>query len=245
MKVYVFVEGPSDRLALNTLWANWRKALGNAGWGIEIIPLDDKAKFFRKIGPRAAEKLAHDAKDLAVGLPDLYPNDGYENTPYRHTNLQDLKAVQARLVGQALVQKFGFSREQCDGALMRFFPSAFKHDMEVLLLAAKEELRLVLGTPDNIGNWRHPVEDQNQVKPPKYVVEELFRTKRGRNYRDTVHAGAVLEKVTDINGLLFTSSGQSQCPVFKATMDWIASNTGVAGYDGGIRSNHQFSAESQ
>jgi hypothetical protein len=230
MKVYVFVEGDSDRIALNTLWANWRNVLGAAGWGIHMIPLDDKSRFLRKIGHRAAEKLVNDPRDLAVGLPDLYPNHGYENTPYKHANLQDLKRVQTHLVAGALAQKFGLSQGQCDVALKRFFASAFKHDMEVLLLAAKEELRSVLGTPASIRNWRHPVEDQNQVEPPKYIVAELFRTKLRRHYRDTVHARAVLEKVTDIKGLLYTSSRQSQCPVFKEMMDWIGSKTGIAGY---------------
>jgi hypothetical protein len=93
-----------------------------------------------------------------------------------------------------------------------------------------DELRQTLGTNEKLGNWRHPGEDQNQKNPPKYLVEELFRTKKGRCYRDTVHAKVVLEKVTDIKKILFSSSGQLECPVFKQTMDWIAEKTGVPGY---------------
>jgi hypothetical protein len=93
-----------------------------------------------------------------------------------------------------------------------------------------DELRQTLGTEETLGKWRHPVEDQNQQKPPKYVVEDLFRTKKGRCYRDTVHAKAVLEKVADIKKILFSSSGQLECPVFKETMDWIGERTGVAAY---------------
>ena len=82
----------------------------------------------------------------------------------------------------------------------------------------------------SLAQWRHPVEEQNQVKPPKYVIQELFRVKKGRQYRDTVHAKAVLEKVGDIKKLLYAGSGQLECPVFKGTMDWIAAKTGVPGY---------------
>ena len=80
MKVWIFVEGESDRIALNALWAKWRESLRKAGWGIQIIPLENKSKFFRKIGHRAAEKLTNNEDDLVVGLPDLYPNREYMNS---------------------------------------------------------------------------------------------------------------------------------------------------------------------
>ena len=63
MKVWVFVEGISDRLALDAGWAGWKTLLRSSGWGIQIIPLDDKSRFFRKIGPRVAEKLVADVND--------------------------------------------------------------------------------------------------------------------------------------------------------------------------------------
>jgi hypothetical protein len=230
MKVWIFVEGESDRIALNTLWANWRASLRKVGWGIHIIPLDDKSRFFRKIGHRAAEKLANSERDLVVGLPDLYPNHEYVNSEYKHADLGELKTVQSTLVKRALADVFGLSSTQSHAALERFLPTAFKHDAEMLLLAARDELRAVLGAPDALGNWRHPVEDQNQVKPPKYIVEELFHAKKGRKYRDTVHAKAVLEKVPDIKTILYHNSNQLNCPVFKELMDWIGARTGVPAY---------------
>jgi hypothetical protein len=230
MKVWVFVEGESDRIALNALWASWRTGLGKKGWGIQIHPLDDKSRYFRKIGHRAAEKMVNSDSDLVIGLPDLYPNAEYSHTEFKHADLPELKAVQTRLVQNALLTVFLLSPTNAQARLARFFPSALKHDLEALLLAAVDELRQTLGTEETLGKWRHPVEDQNQQKPPKYVVEELFRTKKGRCYRDTVHARAVLEKVTDIKKLLFNSSGQLECPVFKETMDWIANRTGVPAY---------------
>jgi len=230
MKIWVFVEGESDRIALNTLWSSWRTELGKKGWGIQIHPLDDKSRYFRRIGHRAAEKMVNSDSDLVIGLPDLYPNMEYSCTEFKHADLSELKTVQTRLVRDALQTVFSLSPTKAQTTLTRFFPSALKHDLEALLLAAVDELRQTLGTEEKLGNWRHPVEDQNQQKPPKYVVEELFRTKKGRCYRDTVHAKVVLGKVTDIKKILFSGSGQLECPVFKETMDWIAEKTDVPAY---------------
>jgi len=230
MKVWIYVEGEADRIALDTLWANWRKSLGGAGWGIQTIPLDNKAKFFRKIGGRVAEKLKNNDDDLVVGLPDLYPNREYVGTGFEHRNIEELKTVQTKLVKEELTRVFGLSPTQIQKVLERFHPSAFKHDMEMLILAAREELCAVLGTRDALGNWRHPVEEQDQTKPPKYIVNELFRTKKGMRYRDTVDARAVLARVTDIRNILYQNREQPQCPLFKHLMDWIADKTGVPAY---------------
>jgi hypothetical protein len=230
MKVWVFVEGESDRIALNTLWASWQAELGKKHWVMQIHPLDDKSRYFRKIGHHAAEKIVNNDHDLVVGLPDLYPNAEYSHTEYKHADLPELKAVRTRLVRDALQTVFLLSPAKAQATLARFFPSALKHDLEALLLAAVDELRQTLGTEETLGKWRHPVEDQNQQKPPKYVVKELFLTKKDCCYRDTRHAKVVLEKVTDIKKLLFSSSGQLECPVFKETMDWIAARTGVPAY---------------
>ncbi|MDO8720980.1 MAG: DUF4276 family protein [Syntrophales bacterium] len=230
MKVWIFVEGESDRIALNTLWEKWRESLRKFGWGIQIIPLDGKSRYFRKIGPHAAEKLMHNENDLVVGLPDLYPNSEYKNSSYKHNNLYELKMLQKQLVKDNLAKVFGASPVDIQAALARFYPTAFKHDLEMLLLAAREELRKVLETNDALGNWRHPVEDQNQIKPPKYVIDELFQAKKGRKYRDTVHAKAVLEKVGDIKTVLYHNGNQLQCPVFKDLLDWIGAKTGVSAY---------------
>lgn len=230
MKLWIFVEGESDRIALNTLWATWRVSLQSVGWGIQIIVLDDKSRFFRKIGHRAAEKLANNEDDLVVGLPDLYPNREYMNSRYKHGDIDELKKVQTALVKKELTEVFGFLPTQIQALLGRFHPTAFKYDMEMLLLAARDGLRDVLDTPDALGNWRHPVEEQNQTKPPKYVVEDLFQAKKGRRYRDTIHAKAVLEKVADIRTMLYHSGNQLECPLFKELLDWIGAKTHVPGY---------------
>ena len=100
----------------------------------------------------------------------------------------------------------------------------------MLLLAARDRLCAHLGTPDRLGHWCQPVEDQNHARPPKRVVEELYRQKKGRAYRDTTDAAAVLASVSDLRQLLYLESRQLQCPVFKEMLDWLAEKTGVSAY---------------
>ena len=230
MKVWVFVEGESDRIALEFLLKAWKERLREKRHGIAIIPLDDKSRFFRKIGHRAAEKLVARAQDVAVGLPDLYPSAPYDNTNFKHSNILELKQVQVREVKRALKEVYRQQDVNIQQLLQRFLPSALKHDLEMLLLAAKQELAGYLRVPGNLGSWREPVEDQNQQHPPKRIIEELFRTKKGCAYRDTLHAPAVLGRVADIRDLLFNQQKQVQCPVFKEMVDWIGVRTGVPAY---------------
>lgn len=228
MKVWVYVEGPSDCNALNALWVRWRENLKNAGWGIQIKPIgnsgkSNKSKFFDKIGWRAIEKLEADSRNLVVGLPDFYPNQPYANGPNKHDTWQELCDVQSRIVRRVLKQE-GFD----ESFMERFYPSALKHDLEMLLLAAREQLRSHLETRDQLVNrWRYPVEEQNQNQPPKRVVEELYLKYKKRAYRDTTDAPAVLRSVNDLGQILYFNNGQLNCPVFKDMLDWVSGKTGV------------------
>ena len=218
MKVWIFVEGSSDARALSAFWSGWKQELGKEGWGIQLIPLDTKSKYFRKIGPRAVEKLVHDTSDLVVGLPDLYPNRNYANTPYKHDNLEELRDVQTRLVKQDLQKEV--KRADFNSHMARFFASALKHDLEVLLLAATSQLQSRLRVQNRPGGWRQPPEDQNQDRPPKKIVQELFRRHRKQPYREIVDSHAILRNA-DLREVT------EQCPVFRAMIDWIGEKTGV------------------
>jgi len=232
LKAWVYVEGRSDELALQALWSGWRGRLQAAGHSIKVIPLDDKQRFFHRLGSRAADKFVANAQDLVVGLPDLYPNKPFESGPCRHADLAELQAVQRRLVEEGLRKRSDVAPDSVSTLLGRFHPAALKHDLEMLLLAAKDELRRVLDTQDKLGHWRLPVEEQNQDKPPKFVVEELFRTKsrERRAYRETRDAPKVLGAVSDVQSLLHTESGQLNCPVFKAMLDWLGQRFGIPAY---------------
>ena len=90
MKVWIYVEGPSDVRALSALWSGWKEKLGEKGWGIKLIDLKNKSQYFIKIGHLATEKLLNDTSDLVVGLPDLYPSQNYATTEHKHNNLQEV-----------------------------------------------------------------------------------------------------------------------------------------------------------
>ena len=228
MKVWVYVEGRSDKVALSALWRGWKQDLGRKGWGIEVVPLENKSKYFKKIGPRSTEKLMNDRHDLVVGLPDLYPNRHFEKTDYRHDNLKELVELQKRLVRQG-VQK----REPAgiDQYMNRFYASALKHDLEMLLLAAPDHLRPLLKMKNRPHGWRLPPEDQNQERPPKKIIEELFRVNLKRSYLETKDSHAILRNV-DLSEILFDKNGQhEQCPTFRAMLDWVGKKTGVRAYN--------------
>ena len=222
MKVWVFVEGSSDVKALSALWSGWNQKLSEKGWGIKPIPLENKSNYFRKIGSRATEKLANDTRDLVVGLPDLYPNRDYADTEYKHNNLQELQGVQRRLVKQHLQQQMG-RRADVDSHIAHFYASALKHDLEVLLLAATSQLQSRLKMSNMPRSWRQPPENQNQDRPPKRIVEELFRINLKRSYRENTDSDAILRKA-DLREVA------EQCPTFCAMIDWIGEKTGVPGY---------------
>lgn len=227
MKAWVFVEGISDKLGLEALWADWLTRLRAKRYGVQVIPLDNKASLLRKFGARAAEKLVANAEDVVVGLPDLYPTVPFKGTDYEHFDAQSLKMLQVRLVRRALEETFGKRGAALETCLSRLFASMFKHDFEMLLLAATDALRKTLGTSETLTErWRRPVEDQNLERPPKRIVEELFRTKKNKSYRDTKDARSVLLNVTDLARVLRTPSGQCTCPEFVKVLRWLSEKLG-------------------
>jgi len=135
VKVWIYVEGESDKLGLDALWRDWKIRLRNAGWGIQFIPLGGKPKYLKYIGRLAAEKLTKNETDIVIGLPDLYPNAEYVGTKFQHRQFEDLQRLQHELVGHAL------SSTGLDARMDRFFASALKHDLEMLLLAAEQPLK--------------------------------------------------------------------------------------------------------
>ncbi len=108
--------------------------------------------------------------------------------------------------------------------MARFYASALKHDLEVLLLAATSQLQFRLKTQDKLSGWRLPPEDQNQSKPPKRIVEELFsKYRKGKSYNDVEDGPAILRDA-DLREVA------EQCPAFRALINWIGKKTGVPGY---------------
>ena len=101
-----------------------------------------------------------------------------------------------------------------------FNASALKHDLEVLLLAATSQLQSRLKMSNRPSGWRRPPEDQNQDRPPKRIVEDLFRRELKRSYRENTDSDAILRNA-DLRKVA------KQCPTFRAMIDWIGEKTGV------------------
>jgi hypothetical protein len=73
----------------------------------------------------------------------------------------------------------------------RFKTFCFKYELEALILAAEAALALRLETSHIPVTWRIPVEDQNNIHPPKHIVEALFHEHQQR-YIETVDAPLIL-----------------------------------------------------
>lgn len=193
MKVLVYVEGPSDRHGLEALLAPVIQDGQRRGVGVRFLALKDKASILNDSAGKAADHLSDHPGDWVFVLPDLYPMAVYDGTRNAHRSFAELElllrdrfAARARKIGLPPATHAHF-RVHC-----------LKHDLEVLLLAAAEPLRRRLGTEDALRNrWRIPVEDQNDGRPPKRVVEALFdQYAKRRRYIDTLDAPWILARAS-------------------------------------------------
>jgi hypothetical protein len=193
VKVIVYVEGPSDQKALQALLKPIIEAGRSRGVGISFFPQGGKAPILNDVPRHAAEILKQSPDDWVFALPDLYPMASYDGGPHPHHSFAELEALlQQRFVSRA--DKIGLP----DTARRHFRVHCLKHDLEALVLAAPDELRRRLGTEHKLrGRWRARVEDQDDDKPPKYVVAELFRHYRRKpDYIDTIDAVWILERAS-------------------------------------------------
>lgn len=196
MRILVYVEGPADRAALETLLRDLISQAGKRRIGISFIPLGGKVHILTQVGLKAANHLADQPEDWVFALPDLYPMAEFDGTENAHRSFLDLEALlRRRFVARCDALKLPEERRE------RFRVHCLKHDLEALILAAPDALRARLGTRDGLKDrWRLPVEDQNDAQPPKRVVEALFSQYKRKRYLDTddgpwIMAKARLEEV--------------------------------------------------
>lgn len=193
MKTLVYVEGPSDRYALEVLLAPVIAQGQQRGVGIRFLPLNDKVSVLNDSARKAADHLSDNPGDWVFALPDLYPMSEYDGTPNAHRSFADLdRLLRDRFDKRAA--KIGLP----ESMHVRFRVHCLKHDLEALVLAAPDQLRRRLGTADALrGRWRNPVEDQNDDRPPKRIVEALFDQYRKKpKYTDTVDAPSVFRNAS-------------------------------------------------
>jgi len=220
MKVLVYVEGPSDRDALSALLRPIIEAGQGQGVGISFHPQHSKDALLDDVPRKAADHLADRPDDLVIAMPDLYPMARYSGTRNEHSSFNELqKLLHDRFVARA--DKLNLS----DNARERFHVHCLKHDLEALLLAAPAQLRQRLGTTEQLKKaWRKPVEDQDDDRPPKRVVEDLFKKYRKKpSYVDTTDAPWIL-------GRADLTMVETACPQrFRPFVEDLRAATGSAG----------------
>ncbi|MBI5522341.1 MAG: DUF4276 family protein [Desulfarculus sp.] len=188
MNVIVYVEGKSDCLALESLFFDLLTAKQEQGVSIRFYPAppegDRKTVLLTK-GPRRALNILRNQPESVVALvPDLSPS----NKGFPHASKQELLQGIADIF-KAEVERKGLSN--LPDLSRRFQVFCFKHDMEVLLLAARERLAEYLACSGFAPDWAENVEEQNQDDPPSKVVARWFE-KCGRRYNKTLDAREIL-----------------------------------------------------
>ena len=188
-RVIVYVEGPSDKAAMEQLLNPLIERKLEAGVRIEFLEApsgDRKAALIKEVPHRAARILANDPTAIVVIMPDLYPL----NKTVKHETPAELDDAIRMHFTDALrtLQLSDDERLQT-----RFRTFCFKYELEALLLAAVTALaeRLGVNLDGLTETWRLPVEDQNNDTPPKSVVQALFERHKQR-YIETVDAPLIL-----------------------------------------------------
>jgi hypothetical protein len=185
-QVFVYVEGPSDQRALETLLQPLLERKKRDGTDVRFLTIQpgrNKGEIVEK-GPRKAAQMLVHRPDVVVALmPDLHPR----NCGFPHETAEELiEGLTERF--DAALERMGRADEDTRA---RFGAFCAKHDLEALLLASPEPLARRLGATKLKCAWRVPVEDHNHTDPPKRVVERLF-AQHDREYVGTVDAPMIL-----------------------------------------------------
>jgi len=187
MRIIVYVEGPSDKSAMQALLSSLIERKRQEGVSIKFCEPpkgDRKVSVLTKVPREAVNVILNDPHASVVAMPDLYPKD----KGFPHTTPEQLQKGILERFEAALRAKAG----DMDGRLKRrFHIFCFKYDLEALVLAAEQQLKSRLRVQNLKITWRKPVEDQDHDTPPKRVVEELFQLHNDR-YVDTTDAPLIL-----------------------------------------------------
>ncbi len=145
MKVEIYVEGTSDKYAMEALLAPLIERKLLAGTSIDFIAIkgndnsrggDAKKDLLTKTPIKAVNILRNQPDSIVVIIPDLYP----KNKEFKHETIQELENGILNNFNQVLNDK-GINNNR---VRKRFKVFCFKHDLEALILAAESELIRVL-----------------------------------------------------------------------------------------------------
>jgi len=186
-EVIVYVEGPSDKSAMEALLNPLLQQKRKEGVIIKFFeaPRGDKKESVLMKVPRRAVNIIRNKRDsVVVAMPYLYPR----NKGFKHETFDELKTGIHKNFDDALRNK---GVEDDHRLKERFQVFCFKYDLEVLILAAEEALKKRLGVELLDITWQIPVEDQNHDNPPRQIVEKLFE-QQGGSYQGTDDAPLIL-----------------------------------------------------
>ena len=210
MRVIVYVEGPSDKRAMEELLKPLLDRKSRQGVQISFFESpkgDKKESVLRRVPIRAVDIILNDPEAVVVAMPDLCP----KNKGFAHETEAELAAGVRANFEAALRSK---NAGDDDRLRERFRVFCFKHDLEALILAAEGELSSYLGIPNLVTTWRTPVEDQDHDHPPKRIVADLFES-HGKLYKETVDAPGVLARADYVDIA-------AKCPqCFKPFVDFL------------------------
>jgi hypothetical protein len=196
MRVIIYVEGPSDKNAMEALLVNLIDQKSEEGVSIEFFPIkggnndrggDAKKELLLNAPIKAVNILCNKPNSIAIILPDLYP----KNKGFTHETFQQLEAGIMKNFSQAL-QKKDIHDERLKEPFQVF---CFKYEMEALILAAESALRGKLGVTSLAVTWTIPVENQNHDRPPSKIVEQLFKDS-GKKYDKPVEPQLILRNTS-------------------------------------------------
>ena len=184
--ILIFVEGQSDAMVLAQLLSSRIELADAKGIKLVMVPAGGKRNLFGKHIEKAAKILCNDQTAAIIFIPDLYP----PNVGGDHRTRLELHSLLSHLLHEEVARK---NRGQAEMICQRFMPHCFQYDLEVLLLAAEDQLFSYLEMkPDRC--WNPTVEEQDHDQNPKKIVQGLFK-KRGRTYRETKDSPAILKDV--------------------------------------------------
>ncbi|MEO5931754.1 MAG: DUF4276 family protein [Candidatus Kapaibacterium sp.] len=187
MNVVVYVEGPADEAVMRTLLRPLLERKAQLGIAIDFFEApsgNKKASVLTKVPVAAVNILRNNPLAIVIAVPDLYPR----NIGFPHETVQELRDGMMDLFNRTLVKKGIDDIRLAE----RFHVFCFKHDLEALVLSDPEALRNRLNVESLVPTWTIPVEDQNHDRPPKRVVEDLFR-EQGMRYKGAVDASLMLK----------------------------------------------------
>jgi len=187
MRVIIYVEGPSDKYAMQTLLKPLIDEKRQHGINIMFFETPDgdrKKSVLTKVPIKAANIILNDPHAIVIALPDLYP----KNKGFPHETVSQLKEGLFERFLKALKNKGVQNNKRIES---RFKVFCFKYDLEALILASEDPLKRRLKIKNIVRSWVVPVENQDHEKPPKKIVESLFSANNMR-YQDTVDAPIIL-----------------------------------------------------